>query len=148
MVFETFCAMELWRQVAWQDNSPRQFHYRERDGREVDVVLERHDGSVIAVEVKTAASASPADFRGLRHARDKIGALRPRRRGAQEQKPLASSWPAAARIAAFEEVEHFTSEAEAKPADPLPLSSGRPTPAHTIRSRAAHAGRPTWVVAA
>jgi uncharacterized protein len=73
MVFETFAAMELRRQVAWQDNAPRQFHYRDRDSREVDVVLERRDGSVVAVEVKTAASASPADFRGLRHLRDKLG---------------------------------------------------------------------------
>ncbi len=72
-VFETFAAMEIRRQVAWQDNAPRQFHYRDRDGREVDVVLERRDGSVVAVEVKAAASASPSDFRGLRHLRDKLG---------------------------------------------------------------------------
>lgn len=73
MVFETFVAMELRRQIVWQDNAPRLFHYRDRDGREVDVVLERRDGSVVAVEVKTAASASTADFRGLRHLRDKLG---------------------------------------------------------------------------
>jgi len=71
--FETFAAMEIRRQVAWQDNAPRQFHYRDRDGREVDIVLERRDGSVVAVEIKTAASAAPADFRGLRHLRDKLG---------------------------------------------------------------------------
>jgi hypothetical protein len=48
MAFETFAATEIRRQVAWQDNAPRQFHYRDRDGREVDVVLERRDGSVVA----------------------------------------------------------------------------------------------------
>lgn len=73
MAFETFAAVEIGRQIAWQDNAPRQFHYRDRDGREVDVVLERRDGSVVALEVKTAASASPSDFRGLRHLRDKLG---------------------------------------------------------------------------
>jgi uncharacterized protein len=73
MVFETFVAMELRRQVAWQDNAPRQYHYRDRDGREVDVVLERRDGSIVAIEIKTAASASSGDFRGLRHLRDKLG---------------------------------------------------------------------------
>ena len=73
MAFETFVAMELRRQIAWQNNAPRLFHYRDRDGREVDVVLERRDGSVVAVEVKTAASASASDFRGLRHLRDKLG---------------------------------------------------------------------------
>jgi uncharacterized protein len=71
--FETFVAMELRRQIAWQDNAPRLFHYRDRDGREVDLVLERRDGSVAAVEVKAAASASSRDFRGLRYLRDKLG---------------------------------------------------------------------------
>jgi len=71
--FETFVAMELRRQIAWQEDAPRLFHYRDREGREVDLVLERRDGSVAAVEVKTAASASSSDFRGLRHLRDRLG---------------------------------------------------------------------------
>lgn len=72
-VFETFVATEIARQIAWQDNPPRQYHYRDRDGREVDIVLERRDGTVIGIEVKSAASASPSDFRGLRHLRDRLG---------------------------------------------------------------------------
>ena len=32
MAFETFVAIEFRRQIAWQDNAPRQFHYRDRDG--------------------------------------------------------------------------------------------------------------------
>lgn len=71
--FETFVAMELRRQIAWQEDAPRLFHYRDREGREVDLVLERRDGSVAAVEVKTGASASSSDFRGLRHLRDRLG---------------------------------------------------------------------------
>ena len=73
MAFETFVAMELRRQIAWQENAPRQFHYRDRDGREVDVILERRDGSIVGIEVKAAASVSSAEFRGLRHLRDKLG---------------------------------------------------------------------------
>jgi predicted AAA+ superfamily ATPase len=73
MAFETFVAIEVQRQVAWQENPPRLFHYRDRDGREVDLVLERRDGSVVGIEVKTAASVSSGDFRGLRHLRDKLG---------------------------------------------------------------------------
>lgn len=73
MVFETFVAVEIARQIAWQGNTPGQYHYRDRDGREVDVVLERRDGSVVGIEVKSAASASSSDFRGLRHLRDKLG---------------------------------------------------------------------------
>lgn len=71
--FETFVVMELRRQAAWQDDAPRLFQYRDRDGREVDLVLERRDGSVAAIEVKTAASATARDFRGLRYLRDKLG---------------------------------------------------------------------------
>ena len=73
LVFETFVAIEVARQIAWQDNAPRQYHYRDRDGREVDIVLERREGTVVGIEVKSAASASPIDFRGLRHLRDRLG---------------------------------------------------------------------------
>ncbi|HLI32634.1 MAG TPA: ATP-binding protein [Solirubrobacteraceae bacterium] len=72
-IFETFVATELTRQIASQSNAPKQYHYRDRDGREVDIVLERRDGSVVGVEVKSTASASPRDFRGLRHLRDRLG---------------------------------------------------------------------------
>lgn len=73
LVFETFVATEIARQIAWQGNAPRQYHYRDRDGREVDIILERRDGAVVAIEVKSAASASSSDFRGLRHLRDRLG---------------------------------------------------------------------------
>jgi len=35
------------------------FHYRDKQQREVDVVMERHSGEVVGVEVK--ASATPAE---------------------------------------------------------------------------------------
>jgi predicted AAA+ superfamily ATPase len=73
MAYETFAAIELARQISWQHNAPRQFHHRDRDGREVDIVLERRDGSVVAIEIKSAASASTSDFHGLRHLRDRLG---------------------------------------------------------------------------
>lgn len=73
MMFETFVVTELRRQIAWQHNAPRLFHYRDRDMREVDIVLERRDGSVVAVEIKTAASVAASDFRGLCHLRSRLG---------------------------------------------------------------------------
>lgn len=72
-VFETFVAMELVRQVSWLDDAPDLFHFRDRDQREVDVVLAHRDGRVVGVEVKAAATVGPRDFRGLRHLRDKLG---------------------------------------------------------------------------
>lgn len=73
MFYETFVAMELDRQISWLDDRPRLFHFRDRDQREVDIVLEHRDGSVSAIEVKASATVRARDFRGLRHLRDKLG---------------------------------------------------------------------------
>ncbi len=72
-LFETFVVMELLRQAGWQDEPVRLFHYRDKDGREVDLILERRDGAVIGVEAKAAASVGPSDFRGLTRMRDALG---------------------------------------------------------------------------
>jgi hypothetical protein len=40
----------LVRQADWQDDPVNLYHYRDRDQREVDVVIDRRDGSVIAAE--------------------------------------------------------------------------------------------------
>ena len=71
--FETFVVNELLRQAQWQLDVPRAFHFRDRDGREVDLVLERRNGAVAGVEVKSAASVTSSDFRALKHLRDKLG---------------------------------------------------------------------------
>lgn len=73
MFYETFVAMELHRQISWLDDRPQLFHYRDRDGREVDIVIEHRDGSVSAVEVKAAATVHERDFRGVTHLKDKLG---------------------------------------------------------------------------
>jgi predicted AAA+ superfamily ATPase len=73
MVFETFTAMELARQASWHPDRPAMFHFRDKEKREVDLVLERRDGTVAGVECKAAASVNAADFRGLRYLRDKLG---------------------------------------------------------------------------
>lgn len=72
-LFETFVVMELMRQAGWQDEPVRLYHYRDRDGREVDAILERHDGAVIGIEAKAAASVGASDFRGLTRVRDALG---------------------------------------------------------------------------
>lgn len=42
------------------------YHFRDRDMREVDIVLERDDGMLVGIEVKASATVKAADFRGLR----------------------------------------------------------------------------------
>ncbi len=73
MFYETFVAMELHRQISWLDDRPQLFHFRDRDQREVDIVIEHRDGSVSGVEVKSAATVHERDFRGLNHLKDKLG---------------------------------------------------------------------------
>lgn len=72
-LLETFVLQELRRQASWQPDPIDFFHYRDRDGFEVDVVLERGSTAVAGVEVKAAASVSDADFRGLRKLREAAG---------------------------------------------------------------------------
>jgi predicted AAA+ superfamily ATPase len=72
-IFESFVAMELLRQSEWSERAPHLFHYRDKQQREVDVVLELRGGTVAGVEVKTAATIGPKDFAGLRYLRDKLG---------------------------------------------------------------------------
>jgi predicted AAA+ superfamily ATPase len=72
-MLESFVAMELLRQADWADRPVQLFHYRDKQQREVDVVIERHDGDVVGIEVKASATPSATDFTGLRYLRDKLG---------------------------------------------------------------------------
>jgi hypothetical protein len=72
-LLETFVLQDLRRQASWHPDPIDFFHYRDRDGFEVDVVLERGSTAVAGVEVKAAASVNDADFRGLRKLREAAG---------------------------------------------------------------------------
>lgn len=65
-LIENFVLSELARQLTWSDVDARLYHYRDRDGYEVDGVLEDNGGRVIGIEVKSAETVRPDDFRGLR----------------------------------------------------------------------------------
>lgn len=72
-IVETFAAMELARQRDWAQARPSLWHYRDKQQREVDIVLELGSGEIAGVEIKTAASVQAKDFAGLRHLRDRLG---------------------------------------------------------------------------
>lgn len=73
-LFETFVRMELVKHAAWSEARPTTFHFRTRGGgREVDAVLERRGGQLVGVEIKTSATPSRRDFRGLEELRDGRG---------------------------------------------------------------------------
>ena len=72
-LLETFVFQELRRQASWQEQEIRFHHYRDKDGAEVDIVLERGGGQLAGVEVKASATVTAADFRGLRKLKDAAG---------------------------------------------------------------------------
>jgi predicted AAA+ superfamily ATPase len=65
-LLETFVYQELRRQASWHESPIAFHHYRDRDGAEVDIVLEVGLRQLAGIEVKAAATVTEADFRGLR----------------------------------------------------------------------------------
>lgn len=63
---ETFVCQELRRQSSGHEDDIRFHHFRDKDGYEVDLVLEKGSRQIAGVEVKAAASVTGSDFRGLR----------------------------------------------------------------------------------
>jgi predicted AAA+ superfamily ATPase len=72
-MLESFVLMELARQLTWSTERARLYHYRTKDGVEVDAVIETADGRVIAIEVKAGATVRTEDLAGLRHLADRLG---------------------------------------------------------------------------
>ncbi|MCY4079102.1 MAG: ATP-binding protein [Caldilineaceae bacterium] len=65
-LLETFAYQELRRQASWHADPVSFYHFRDRDGAEVDVVLERGTRALAGVEIKAGATVTTADFRALR----------------------------------------------------------------------------------
>jgi len=65
-LLETFILQELRRQASWRDDPVAFYHFRDKDGVEVDIVMEGSGQRVAGIEVKAAATVTAADFRGLR----------------------------------------------------------------------------------
>lgn len=72
-LLETFVLQELRRQASWQEATIGFHHFRDKDGYEVDIVLERDGRELAGVEVKAAATVTEADFRGLRKLKEAGG---------------------------------------------------------------------------
>ncbi|MHB0971536.1 MAG: ATP-binding protein [Thermoanaerobaculia bacterium] len=72
-LLETFVFQEIRRQASARDEAMRFFHFRDKDGVEVDVVIERAARAVAGVEIKASATVTVADFRGLRKLKEASG---------------------------------------------------------------------------
>lgn len=72
-ILETFVFNELKRQASWHDDSMSFYHYRDRDRREVDIVIERGPGAIAGIEVKASGTVTKTDLRGLRRLKEITG---------------------------------------------------------------------------
>jgi uncharacterized protein len=70
---ETFVFAELRRQLTWAAIDVAMFHWQDRSGAEVDVVLESGDGRVVGLEIKSHQTAKPEWFRWLAQMRNALG---------------------------------------------------------------------------
>lgn len=72
-VLESFVYSELLKIASWSDGAYEFSYMRNSKGKEVDLVVENHQGNVVGIEVKASANATPSDFAGLRMLREACG---------------------------------------------------------------------------
>ena len=72
-LLETFVLQELKRQASWRETPITFYHFRDRDGVEIDLVLEQGGGVIAGVKVKASATVNASDFRGLRKLKQAAG---------------------------------------------------------------------------
>ncbi|ESK58017.1 AAA ATPase [Cutibacterium acnes HL042PA3] len=71
-LLEQFVVCELLRHQEWSATPFKLFHYRDRQGAEVDIIVETPAG-IIAVEVTSTAAATARHFQHLKALRDRLG---------------------------------------------------------------------------
>ena len=76
-LIETLIYTQLSALLESQDENYRLYHYRDREQREVDFIIEAEDDSLIGVEVKAGSHVEPRDFRHLKWFRENLAHERP-----------------------------------------------------------------------
>jgi predicted AAA+ superfamily ATPase len=73
-LFETFVITEVAKQTGWSERSLTLAHYRDRNGAEIDLIVEdRRTGQVAALEIKLTATPTERHARHLATLRDGLG---------------------------------------------------------------------------
>jgi len=65
-LIETFAFNELAALVDVSNNFYTLWHYRDRQKREIDFIIEREDGAMLGIEIKSGSNVSLNDFRHLK----------------------------------------------------------------------------------
>ena len=72
-LLESFVVSEAIRQTTWMEAPVVAGYWRNKDKVEVDLVLERYDGAVVAIEVKASDHVDSRQLAPLRALRDRLG---------------------------------------------------------------------------
>lgn len=72
-LLETFAVMEIRKCVSWSQAQPGLFHWRTAARQEVDLLLEDAAGRIVGIEVKSSATVTASDFKGLRALAEAVG---------------------------------------------------------------------------
>ena len=73
-LFENFVFAELAAQIDAADGRYALHHYRDREKREIDFLIEREDQALLGIEVKASTTVTKGDFKHLSWFRDGPGA--------------------------------------------------------------------------
>ncbi len=76
-LIETFAFNELAAQVEANNGKYELFHYRDREHREIDFLIERDDQALLGIEVKAGSTISATDFKHLKWFKEHIAKDRP-----------------------------------------------------------------------
>jgi len=68
---ESFVFAELMKQKSWSSIHCQLFHFRDLD-KEVDFIIERTDGSIVGVEVKSSKQIHTSDLKGLLYLKERF----------------------------------------------------------------------------
>lgn len=73
-LFETFVTTEIFKQITWNERSIDLSYFRDRQGAEIDLILEdRRSGEIAGVEIKLTSTPTARHARHLVMLRDKLG---------------------------------------------------------------------------
>lgn len=70
--FETFAYNELAVQIDAAEDAYQLYHYRDKDKREIDFLIERNDRHKLALEIKSGISIKKSDFKHIEWFRDNL----------------------------------------------------------------------------
>ena len=73
---ETFAFNEIMAQVDAGDGIYKLFHYRDREKREIDFLIEREDNVLLGIEIKAGSAIDKNDFKHMTWFKNNIAKTR------------------------------------------------------------------------